>query len=140
MALLQRSDMLKKEDLERRKVDLGGGDYVYVRQMTAQEKDEFEHSLVKQVRGKRGMTRLEDATENYRAKLAVRTVCNDKGKNLFEPSDVEELSRNMTARRMELIVEAAQELNQISEEDREELVGNSKGDQDAALPSVSVSQ
>ena len=40
--------MLAKEELEIVKVDLGKGDYVYVRQMTGRERDRFEQSLIKE--------------------------------------------------------------------------------------------
>ena len=44
----------------------------------------------------------------------------------------------MSAARLEKIVNKAQELNKISEEDKESLVKNSSGDQVASSPSGSV--
>lgn len=125
MGLLERSELLKKEELEIVKVDLGEGNFVFVRQMTGQERDRFEQSLVREVKDTRGRIDYERAMENFRAKLAVNVVCDEGGKNIFYPEDVVTLSQNISAARLELIINVAQRLNAISEEDKEELVKNS---------------
>ena len=51
-------------------------------------------------------------------------MCDEEGKALFLPEDYSLLSQNMSAKRLELIVNAAQKLNAITEEDKEELVKN----------------
>ncbi len=136
MGLLDRASLLKKEELEITKVNLGKGDFVYVRQMTGRERDRFEQSLVKENKNAEGG--IEKALEDFRAKLAVCTVCDEKGNLLLTVADVATLSQNMSAKRLEIIVNKAQELNKISEEDKENLVKNSSGDQVASSPSDSV--
>jgi len=133
---LSRSLLLQKEELEKVKVDLGKGEFVYVRQMTGRERDNFEQSLIKENKDLKGnVTGYDRALGDFRAKLAVVTVCDEEGKALFLPSDYSLLSQNMSAKRLELIVNAAQKLNAISEEDKEALVKNSSAVQDGNSPS-----
>jgi hypothetical protein len=125
MKILSREDVLKKDVLKVEKVDLGNGEYVCVRQMTGRERDRFEQSLMKEERGKRGAITYSRSLEDFRAKLAVNTLCDEEGNLLLESSDYEILSQNMSAAKLERIINKAQELNRITEEDREELVKNS---------------
>lgn len=125
MGLLSRTELLKKEELKIVKVELGQDEFVYVRQMTGRERDRFEQSLIKEVKDKKGNTTYEKATDDFRAKLSVCTVCDETGVLLFDYSDYETLSLHMSAARLERIVNEAQELNKISEVDRENLTKNS---------------
>ena len=52
--LLNRSGLLKKEKLDVVKVDLGNDEYVFVRQMTGRERDQFEASLRKEIKDSKG--------------------------------------------------------------------------------------
>jgi len=129
METLDRSKLLAKEELEKVKVDLGKGEFVYVRQMTGRERDNFEQSLIKETRDAKGnITGYDRALGDFRAKLAVCTVCDENGKSIFIPGDAAQLSQNMSAARLEKIVNAAQKINAISEEDKEALVKNSVAD------------
>jgi len=137
--LLDRAALLTKEKLEVVKVDLGNDEFVYVRQMTGHERDAFEQSLLKKNRDSKGtVIGYEQATEDFRAKLAVLTVCDETGALLLTPGDYKVLSMSMSAKRLETIINKAQELNKISEEDKENLVKNSEGDLVASSSSDSV--
>lgn len=129
MKILNRESLLKKENLKKEKVNLGKDEYVFVRQMTGRERDRFEQSLLKEVIDNKGQSEFKRSLDDFRAKLAVHTVCDEKGNNLLRPEDVSILSQNMSAARLELIVNKAQELNKISEEDRENLIKNSEAAQ-----------
>jgi len=127
MALLDRKALLKKEDLKIEKVDLGNGEFVYVRQMSAREKDQFEMSLMKPIYDDSGnLIRMEQTLEDFRAKLAVNTICDEKGNLILLPDDYVLLSKNISAAKLEKIVNVAQRLNRITEKDKEELVKNSE--------------
>lgn len=129
--LLNREALLVKEALEIKKVEFADGNYVYVRQMTGRERDTFEQSLLKKVRDKKGtVVSYEQSTEDFRAKLAVSTVCDEEGNLLLAFGDYALLSVNMSARKLETIVNVAQALNNISEEDKEALVKKLSADQD----------
>jgi len=124
MGTLNRTLLLAKEELEKVKIDLGKDEFVYVRQMTGRERDNFEQSLIKEVKDNKGTVSYERSLGDFRAKLAVVTVCDENGNAIFLPDDFGLLSKNMSAKRLELIVNAAQKLNAISEEDKETLVKN----------------
>lgn len=128
--LLDRSKLLAKENLEIEKVELGEGNIVYVRQMTGRERDQFEASLLKKKTNAKGEATYEQNTEDFRAKLAVLTLCDEKGNSLLQPADYPVLSQNMSAKRLEKIITASQKLNAITEVDKENLTKNSEADQD----------
>jgi uncharacterized Fe-S radical SAM superfamily protein PflX len=138
MALLTKQDLLKREILEVKKVDLGKGDFVYVRQMMAYERDKFEQSLRRETKDAKGNTNFELSLENFRAKLAVCTICDEKGDLILTSEDYPVLSRSMSAARMEKIIEIAQTLNAITEKDKEELVKNSDAGQAGSSSSASA--
>lgn len=126
MAILDRKKLLSKDDLEKVKVDLGNDEFVYVRQMTGRERDNFEQSLLKKVTGPDGKVSYEQSLNDFRAKLAVCTLCDEQGNALLLPGDYPALSQAMSAAKLEKIVTEAQKLNKISEEDKEALVKNSE--------------
>ena len=137
--LLDRKKLLEKEKLEVVKVDLGKDEFVYVRQMTGRERDKFEQSLIKEVKDNKGqVTGYDRALGDFRAKLAVVTLSDEDGKLLLNADDYPILSQNMSAARLEKIVNAAQKLNAISEEDKEALVKNSMPEQEDNSNSGSV--
>jgi hypothetical protein len=129
--LLNRDLLLSKEKLEVEKVEFENGDFVFVRQMTGHERDVFEQSLLKKNKDSKGMiVSYEQATEDFRAKLAVVTLCDENGDSILKPEDYHNLSRNMSAKRLETIINKAQKLNAITEEDKENIVKNSVAVQD----------
>lgn len=139
--LLDRKALLSKEKLEIVKVDLGGDRIIYVKQMTGTERDKFEKSLLKEKTDKKGViVGFDQATDNFRAKLAVCTACDAEGNLLLNPEDAERLGQVMSAYTLEKIVNAAQKLNAISAEDKEELVKNSVTAQDDNSSSGSASK
>lgn len=139
MGLLTREDLLTKEKLDIVKVELGEGKFVFVRQMTGRERDQFEQSMLKKHRDAKGnVLSYEQVTEDFRAKLAVCTVCDEEGKLLLRTTDIAALSSNMSAKTLETIITKAQELNKITEEDKENLVKNSEVGQADNSPSDSV--
>jgi len=139
MALLDRKKLLEKEKLEVVQVDLGNEEFVFVRQMTGRERDRWEQSLIKEIKDEEGnVERYQRSMDDFRAKLVVNCVCNDKGENLLQHEDFELLSQNMSARKLEKIVNVAQKLNKISEEDKEALIKNSGAGQAGNSSSDSV--
>jgi len=137
MALLDRKMLLTRQKLEIVKVDLTDGDFVYVRQMTGRERDLFEQSLLKETT-KDGKLNYERSLGDFRAKLAVVTICDESGTLLLQPKDYEVLSQSMTAANLERIVNEAQRINKIAEEDKEALIKNSDAVQDGNSNSDSV--
>ncbi len=139
MILLTREALLQKDDLKVEKVELSKG-YVFVREMTGHEKDVWEQSMLKQKPSgnKNKGVEYETTLEDFRAKLAVVTVCDADGNLLFKPEDAKVLNKMMSATNMERIVTAAQKLNAISEQEKEEILKNSEADQTDSSNSNSV--
>jgi hypothetical protein len=131
MGLLSKKKLLEKEKLDIVKVDLGKDEsgeeiFVFVKQMTGRERDKFESTLRKEIRDEKGKVKdYEQCMDDFRAKLAVATVCDENGVLLLDPKDYSILSQNMSAAKLEKIINKAQELNKISEEDKAALVKNS---------------
>lgn len=121
--LLDRKALLSKQDFKIEKVELEEGSYLYVRQMSGQGRDRFEQSLLKEVK-KGNTTTFEQSLSDFRAKLAVSTICDENGVLILKPGDFGELSRNMTAYTLEKIINKAQEINAISEQDKDDMVKN----------------
>jgi hypothetical protein len=139
MGLLNRDELLTRDKLDIVKVELGDDNFVFVRQMTGHERDLFEQSLLKKNRDSKGtIVSFEQATEDFRAKLAVVTVCDEKGELLLKPQDYPALSRSISAAKLEKIINEAQKINAISEEDKEALVKNSEAVPDGNSNSDSV--
>lgn len=139
MGFLTREQMLEPEKLTIKKVDLGNGDFVFVRQMTGRERDNFEQSLIKEVKDKKGnVDHYDRDLKDFRAKLAVNTLCDEEGKNVMKPTDFEVLSMSMSAVKLEKIATKAQELNKITDEEKENIVKNSVsgGNDDSTSGSV----
>ena len=125
--LLNSSKLLEREELQIQKVEFENGDFIFVRQMTGHERDTFENSLLKKNRdGKGNIVSIEQNTDDFRAKLAVVTICDDKGNLLLKPTDYPQLSKNMSAKRLEKIINVAQKINAITEEDKENIIKNSE--------------
>lgn len=129
MALLNREGLLRREELKIHKVELGNNDFVYVRQMSARAKDRWEQSLLRQVTGEDGKIDYVRSLDDYKAKLAVATVCDEEGNLILSPEDYAVLSENMTAAKLEKIIDVAQELNRIDEADKDAMVKNSESGQ-----------
>jgi len=123
MKTLDRKGLLKKEVCKIEQVQLDEETVVHVREMSGKERDEFENSIVKQVKVGDKMEQRQ-TLENFRAKLAVATLCDEEGNPLLTIADVETLSKNMTAKTLDKIVEVASRLNKVSEKDKEELTKN----------------
>ena len=139
MKLLSRKELLAKQPLQVVKVELDNDEFVYVRQMTGRERDRFELTLNKDVKDDKGnLVDVVQDYEDFRAKLAVQTICNEDGELILQPEDYPILSQHMGIQQLDKIVKAAQKLNKISQADKEALTKNSGGGQAADSSSDSA--
>lgn len=136
MGFLNREALLTKQELQIAQVDLGKGDFVFVREMTGRGRDQFEQSLLEEITDAKGNVTYKRRLDDFRAKLAVNTVCTQDGIAVFEPGDYATLSKNIGASRLERIVNKAQEINGITEKDKDAMVKNSEGGQTGEVTSV----
>lgn len=115
--------ILRSEDLPRKQVivrewtdpDTGEPITVWVRAITGSERDQLESSL------------LEDKQANkpprYRARLLALTVTDEHGNRIFQEDQVDALGKK-SAKALERLINVAQKLNGLGEEDIEELSKN----------------
>jgi hypothetical protein len=134
MATLDKAAFLaaaaKPREVEPLEVPALGG-IVYVRAMTGTERDAWERSLVAQ-RGKKFVPQ----TENVRARLLVRCLCDEQGVLLFALGDADELGK-LAASILAPLYEAAQRLNGVSDADVEELGKDSAPEAGSGSPTSS---
>lgn len=134
MALLTREQILSADDLKTEEVavpEWGGS--VLVRTLTAHERDVFEDGLV-QTKGKgRNQTR-EMQLADVRAKLAALTIVNGEGHQVFNKTDVVDLGKK-SAGALNRVWDVASRLSGMSNEDVDELLGNSETAPDEPSPS-----
>lgn len=117
---LSRDDILKTDDLKRETVNVPEWDGdVIVRALNGRERDDWEASIVQQ-RGKDMVRNL----ANVRAKLVVRSVIDEDGNRIFEDRDANALGLKSAAA-LNRLFEVASRLSGLSDEDVEELAGNS---------------
>ena len=120
MNFLTRDTVLKTKDLVSEKVEVPEwGGQVCVRCMTGTERDAFE-SEAYSFRGKD----LHVNRENFRARLLVRTLADDKGERLFADSDMAALG-GKSGRILDRLFTISMRINGLSREDVEELTKNS---------------
>ena len=112
--MLSRDQILAARDFSIEKVEVPEWDgFVFVRVMTAGERDQFEKKFSK------------DRYGDIRAYVAAATMCDDQGVLLFEKSDIEVLTKKSSAA-IDRIFEAALRLNKLRQTDIDDLVKNSK--------------
>jgi hypothetical protein len=120
---LSRDQILGAEDLKREEVavpEWGGS--VFVRTMTGSERDRFEAAFVRD-------------KSDTRARLAAATICDEGGRLLFAPGDIEALGRKSAAA-LERVFAVAMRLSRVGKDDVDELEGNSAASPFAASPSA----
>ena len=117
MALLGRNQILDAKDLKTEDVPVPewGGE-VRIRMLTGEERDAFEASMVELK--KDGSAKAN--RENVRARLLVLCIVNEQGEQMFNRADIKLLGRK-SAKALERVVNACNELNGFSEQDIEEL-------------------
>lgn len=115
IAMLTRDQILAAQDRKMKvmKVQEWGGE-VIVMTMDGEGRDAFESSLMSN--GKRDL-------KNFRAKLLAFCLVDEQGNRLFTESDINALGKK-NAGVLDRLVNAATELNKMSEADVEELAKN----------------
>ena len=126
MGGLTRDQILARQDLpvEPIPVPAWGNSVVYVRGLSAAGRDAYEASLSKTEGVGRKAKRVTDLS-NVRAKLLARCLCDEQGAPLFTDADVEALG-DKSAEALEPLIEAAQRLSGMTDNDIERLEGNSE--------------
>lgn len=99
------------------------GGNVLIRVMSGSERDSYEAEIVGTRAGKDRRLNL----TNIRAKLVARCLVNDDGSPMFNAASVEDITAlgAMDALGLDTIFKACQRINGLTDEDVDELAGNS---------------
>lgn len=126
MALLSKQQILSAQDIQFEDISVPewGGE-VRVKGLSGRERDKFEADSLS--KAKKGGQR-DVILENLRARLVVACVVDEQFQPLFDRADVMRLGEK-SAVALERVFSKAQELSGMSDEDVEELAGNSDSDQ-----------
>jgi hypothetical protein len=120
--LLSRDDILNTDDLHLERVDVPEWNGVlYVRVMTAGERDHFEAEVS-------GGTKKKQNMVNLRARLVCLVACDEKGEKLFQPADAAALGAKSAAA-VDRVFSVAARLNGFTNQDIDDLEGESAPDQ-----------
>jgi len=122
--VLSKSEILECQDLVTEQIEIPQwGGSVYVRSMTAKERDDFEGSCLTG-KGKHREVNM----ANMRAKLVALSTVDASGNRIFDESDIAALSKK-NAGALDLIFATAQRLSGIGDQDVEALTKNIEPDQ-----------
>lgn len=120
MALLNREAILAANDLPTKDVPVPQwGGSVRVRSLTGAERDQFECDILAARRDGK------ISPGNVRARYVAMCVVDEAGANVFTPADIEALGRKSAAA-LDLVYQEILSFNALTEDDVEELVGNSE--------------
>lgn len=129
--ILGRDDILSANDAKTEIVSVPEwGGSVIVKALNGEERDRYETSITIQRKGD-----ISYNLENARAKLVVLSVVDEDGKQLFTQQDIRALGRKSSAALQRVFLKA-RELSGLSDDDMEEMVGNSSADQDGSSTSA----
>ena len=113
--MLDRDSILNVVDLKPEVVEVPEwGGSLYIRMLTASERDKFEASCVG--------TGKKQNLSNIRARLVVLCACDEAGERLFTDGDAEALGRKSAAA-VDKVLGACSKLNGFSSQDIEDLEG-----------------
>lgn len=113
--MLDRKSILDARDAKLEKVEVPEwGGSVFVRVLSGTERDAFEASNVR-ISGKGKDRRIDPVLGNYRARLAVLAVCDEKGERIFSDEDAGAVGKKNAAA-LDRIVEAAHRINGMGED------------------------
>lgn len=136
------NEILNYDDLQFEDVDVpewghtlaGNGDkipkQVRIRGLTGVERDQFEGSII-EVRGEGRKQTRKVIMSNIRAKLLVLSIVDADCKPIFTQAQVEALGKK-SGKVLDRLFDKARELSGMSDEDVEEMAGNSKPDPNGA--------
>ena len=112
MTILSKEAILQANDIKKVLVEVPEwGGQVYVRSMTAIQRDKFELAV------------QEKKIQNWRALIASQTICDENGNTLFNEQDINALSQK-SASALSRVFDKAIELSRFTNEDIEELEKN----------------
>jgi len=120
-----RDQILNADDKEIKEFSLPRVGKIYLRTITGKERDDFEKSMY-EMRGK-DIKFKDKALDNLKARFLVLCICEKDGTRAFSDAreDIESIG-SLSARTVDFLFTEAQKMNALSEDDVQELLGNSE--------------
>jgi hypothetical protein len=123
--IISRKEFKNKKDVVIEWVDLseffGDGAGLFVRTISAKERDRYERSLFNTDGDGVGKGKI--SLENARAKLLTHSVCDENGNLIFLDDDAEWLGEK-SSRMVQIIVDKIQEINKMGDTELKETIKN----------------
>ncbi len=117
MGLLNKQSFLDLDDLERKRVVLNArGDFVFVKALTALERDQWEDAVAE----RREASGNKKSVEGALALLVIASAVDDQGRPMFTEDDLDRLQKK-SARTLGILADRAMSLSGITKEDLEAL-------------------
>jgi hypothetical protein len=121
--LLTRDDILRARDITIEKVDVPEwGGFVYVKGMTAGQRDQLEAAML----DKKAQPQPARLAE-FRTRMFILCACHETGAPIFTAADIRAVQGKSVAG-INRVLDVARRLSGMTDEDVEELVGNSESD------------
>ena len=122
--VLTKEQILSADDLKTEKVKTPEwGGHVFVKTLRGDERDAWEMDVIEAKAG-------DINKANIRARLAVKSIVDDKGKQIFTTADIAKLGAK-SSKALDRIYDVASRLSGVGEKDIEELAKNSGKTQSA---------
>lgn len=134
MGFLNREELLKQEPCKIEKVDIGDGDFVFVKEMNGFERDAYEQLLFND-RYTDGKFDNSKPITNFKQKMLACSICEEDGKLMLQPNDYIKLAQSRNYKAINKMFEVSSKLNNV-----EEVTKNSEADiaKDSPLDSASL--
>ncbi len=123
--MLTREEILSKWSRLQIEPVIVDGDEVYVRELTASERDAYESSIMNMRIGADGTQSFTTNTRDMRARLVAMSLCDEEGTRVFGDDDVAAVGA-LSAAAIDKVFGIAKRLSAVTDDDLEELVGNSE--------------
>ena len=125
-SIASRQDFLELEESQPQKVWIESmKKHVYMKQLSASDQDSYDYSMIKFIDdAETGKTSVERDMSDLKAKYIVRSLCDSKGKRLFQDEEAHKIGAKKKSIVQELHKKAL-EVNQADEESVEGMRKNS---------------
>ena len=122
--LLGKEDILNAEDAQEKIVEVPEWNgKVRIKAMSGEMRDKFESSMVQIKNFGTKNQKVEYNQVNQRARLVAYSIVDEDGNRIFSEKDIIKLGQK-SAKALDRVFSAAQELNGITDEDLEEMTKN----------------
>lgn len=138
-SLVSREILLTKQAYKYEDIEIEGIGTIRVRELSGKAMEDYQQSMMVVEKDEKGVIkRMSQTMDNFRAKLAVATICDENGDPLLSKNDYAKFADSINATSLSKIVEVAQRINGMTEKEKDELTKNLEAVQSDNSTSVSA--